>query len=98
VLGACFALSLSDSDWGIMDQLAIHPIPAAIWDLNKPAIACSSTRFEGHNYLTAMIFVLNPHKKCQGIAKDARGLFPQKSTRALAPRGLLQKPSYVFCA
>jgi hypothetical protein len=30
-----------------------RPIPPAIWDLNKPAIACSA-RFEGHNHLTAV--------------------------------------------
>jgi hypothetical protein len=29
------------------------PVPPAIWDLNKPVIACS-TRFEGHNYLAAV--------------------------------------------
>jgi hypothetical protein len=43
---------LVDADWGIMSQLATHSGPA-IWDLNKPVIACS-TRFEGHNYLTAV--------------------------------------------
>jgi hypothetical protein len=46
---------LVDADWGIMDQLATHSTGHLFgWDLNnKPTIA-SSTRFEGHNYLTAV--------------------------------------------